>query len=143
MPGIFATLRRLDPLNLIVWAERKGSLVEVVVSWLLIPFLLLRFVLVALPIVLGLTLFWTVPTVVWLTSFRHVGLRDAAGFAVFAANGRPEYEGPFGINSDPATLGFFAFTVVGWVALLALPALAVWVAATVLSRVRDAPAGTG
>lgn len=121
-----AWLRKLDPLNLIVWAEKRGSAVEAVVAWLLLPFILLRLVLIALPMVVGLILFWTVPTVVWLATFRGVGAWDAARYAAFLASGRPQYDGPFGMNNDPATLGFGLLTIAGWVVLLSPFALVVW-----------------
>jgi hypothetical protein len=72
-----------------------------------------------------LSLFWVVPTVIWLSVFHDVSVVDAGSYALFVSQGRPEYEGPGGVNTDPATMGFFLFTLVGWAVILAAIALAV------------------
>jgi hypothetical protein len=125
MRTAWGVIKKLDPLNLFVWADKKHEALGAVMAWLLLPFLVLRFVAMAVPIVAALVLFWTVPCVVWLTTFRGVGFFDAARYALLVASGRPEYDGPFGMNTDPATLGFGVMTIAGWVVLLA-PLAVIW-----------------
>lgn len=70
-------------------------------------------------------LFWIVPTVVWLSGFHDVGVVDAATYAAMLSSGRPEYSGPLGMNTDPATVGFFVFCVIGWAIMLGALTVAV------------------
>jgi hypothetical protein len=78
----------------------------------------------ALAISAALGIFWIVPTLVWLSFFHGVSPLDAASYALTLQAGRPEYDGPLGINTDPATIGFFVFTLVGWAIILGVLALA-------------------
>jgi hypothetical protein len=91
-------------------------------SILLLPVLLVVLLIPALAVTLALgvvmAIFWTVPSIVWLSGFRGVSAVDAFSWALGAANSRPQYDGPFGINNDPSTIGFALFNLVAWAAAL-------------------------
>lgn len=57
--------------------------------------------------------------------FHDVGVVDAATYAAMLSQGRPEYAGPWGMNTDPATVGFFVFCVIAWVLMLGALAVAI------------------
>jgi hypothetical protein len=127
--------------------EPLDRMVDRVVRWMNIPvigpllgILLLPFLLIylAVPLIAFLafgvvmTIFWTVPSVVWLSGFRGISVVDAASWALGAADGQPQYNLAFGMNNDPATIGFFLFNLLAWgaalgaVALVGLPFYLVW-----------------
>jgi hypothetical protein len=71
----------------------------------------------------GIALIWIVPTLVWLSVLHDVPVWDAISYALYMAEGRPEYTGPSGFNTDPRTVGFFLFTAAGWAVILVALAL--------------------
>jgi protein-S-isoprenylcysteine O-methyltransferase Ste14 len=103
------------------------SLITIVFSWLTFPILLAWLFIPALAFAAVLGVFWTAPTVVWLSLFHDVPFTDSLTYAVTLANGRPEYEGPFGINNDPSLIGFGLFNLAAWAAVLA-PFAVAWFA---------------
>jgi hypothetical protein len=107
----------------ITWAIEVPVL-GIVIAWLLFPFMIAGWLLVIAPFVAALVVFWTAPTVVWLSVFHNVSVIDAATYAVTAANGRPEYETAWGTR-DPSVVAFGIFNLLAWGAfLLALVILA-------------------
>jgi hypothetical protein len=67
----------------------------------------------------ALALFWMVPTVLWLSVFRGVSISESVTYALMLTNGRPEYDGPGGLGTDPGTIVFFLFNVVAWLLIIA------------------------
>lgn len=81
---------------------------------------------------IAVSLFWIVPSVVWLSLFHDVSVVEAANHALLASHGRSEYEGVRGINTDPSLIGLFLFNLAVWLVILvaallmASPFFALW-----------------
>ena len=72
----------------------------IVVGALLLPFYALAWLAGYLVLVFASAIFWTVPTLVWLSVIKGVPPIDAVSAASGASEGRPAYTGPFGVSED-------------------------------------------
>jgi hypothetical protein len=87
---------------------------------------------IALAFSAALAIFWTAPTVVWLSVFHDVPVSDSATYALLLSQGDPQYDSPFGYNSDPSIIGFGIFNLLAWgaaalvLALIAAPFWLLW-----------------
>lgn len=112
------------------------NLIAYACMWLAFPILLAWLFIPALAFSAVLVVFWTAPTVIWLSLFHDVPFTDSLAYALTLANGRPEYEGPFGMNQDPSLIGFGLFNVVAWAILLA-PLVIAWLVIGFILERRD------
>src|SRR4051794_37697635 len=107
--------RRIQPradkhlITRLVW-----SAVSTLAFWIVLPVVAVGYLIPVAGCMILLSIFWTAPTVIWLSVAHDVPASDSFSYALMLANGRPEYEGPFGVNNDPSTIGFFLFNVVAW-----------------------------